>query len=148
MKIQGKHYQTIWLKEGNNEIVQVIDQRKLPFQFEIFELKTVEDAFFAIKEMVSNPTGLLRTIYNPNDFFPNFMFPYFDKDIDEEKVAVGTGDDYNYSTIVFESEQASGLKNFEIEGFEAKCKSVMVAKSTKQCMIKAALTNFDTKSSQ
>jgi methylthioribose-1-phosphate isomerase len=59
MKIQGKHYQTIWLKEGNPEIVQVIDQRKLPFQFEIFELKTVEDAFFAIKEMVVRGAPLI-----------------------------------------------------------------------------------------
>ncbi|KAF0239210.1 MAG: methylthioribose-1-phosphate [Prolixibacteraceae bacterium] len=59
MKIQGKQYQTIWLKEGNPEIVQVIDQRKLPFQFEIFELKTVEDAFFAIKEMVVRGAPLI-----------------------------------------------------------------------------------------
>lgn len=59
MKIQGKQYQTIWLKEGNPEIVQVIDQRKLPFQFEIFELKTVEDAFYAIKEMVVRGAPLI-----------------------------------------------------------------------------------------
>ena len=59
MKIQDKQYQTIWLKEGNPEIVQVIDQRKLPFQFEIFELKTVEDAFFAIKEMVVRGAPLI-----------------------------------------------------------------------------------------
>jgi methylthioribose-1-phosphate isomerase len=45
--------------EGNSEIVQVIDQRKLPFQFEIFELKTVEDAFFAIKEMVVRGAPLI-----------------------------------------------------------------------------------------
>ena len=59
MKIQGKQYQTIWLKEGNPEVVQVIDQRKLPFQFEIFELKTVEDAFFSIKEMVVRGAPLI-----------------------------------------------------------------------------------------
>ena len=59
MKIQGKQYQTIWLKEGNPEIVQVIDQRKLPFQFEIFELKTVEDTFFSIKEMVIRGAPLI-----------------------------------------------------------------------------------------
>jgi len=59
MNIHGKHYQTIWLKEGNPEVVQVIDQRKLPFQFEIFEMKTVEDAFFAIKEMVVRGAPLI-----------------------------------------------------------------------------------------
>lgn len=59
MKIQNKHYQTIWLKEGNPEIVLVIDQRKLPFLFEIFEIKTVEDTFFAIKEMVVRGAPLI-----------------------------------------------------------------------------------------
>jgi methylthioribose-1-phosphate isomerase len=59
LKIQGKQYHTIWLKEGNPEIVQVIDQRKLPFQFEIFELKKVEDTYFAIKEMVVRGAPLI-----------------------------------------------------------------------------------------
>ena len=59
MKIHGKHYQTIWLKEENPEVVQVIDQRKLPFQFEIFELNTVEDVFYAIKEMVVRGAPLI-----------------------------------------------------------------------------------------
>ena len=59
MKIHGKHYQTIWLKEVNPEVVQVIDQRKLPFQFEIFELNTVEDVFYAIKEMVVRGAPLI-----------------------------------------------------------------------------------------
>lgn len=59
MKIQGKQYQTIWLKEGNTEIIQVIDQRKLPFQFEIFEMKTVDDVFYAIKEMVVRGAPLI-----------------------------------------------------------------------------------------
>jgi len=59
MKIQGKHYHTIWLKEGDSKIIQVIDQRKLPFQFEIFDLKTVEDTFFAIKEMVVRGAPLI-----------------------------------------------------------------------------------------
>ncbi|MDX1284486.1 MAG: S-methyl-5-thioribose-1-phosphate isomerase [Draconibacterium sp.] len=59
MKIQGKHYHTIWLKENDPNVVQVIDQRKLPFQFEVFEMKTVEDAFFAIKEMVVRGAPLI-----------------------------------------------------------------------------------------
>ncbi len=59
MKIQGKHFHTIWIKEDNPKTIQVIDQRKLPFQFEIFDLKTVEDAFFAIKEMVVRGAPLI-----------------------------------------------------------------------------------------
>ncbi|MEN8115869.1 MAG: S-methyl-5-thioribose-1-phosphate isomerase [Bacteroidota bacterium] len=59
MKIQSKHYHTIWLKEDDSKTVQVIDQRKLPFQFEVFDLKSVEDAFFAIKEMVVRGAPLI-----------------------------------------------------------------------------------------
>jgi len=59
MRIQGKHYQTIWLKENDPKIVQVIDQRKLPFRFEVMDLKTIEDAFFAIKEMVVRGAPLI-----------------------------------------------------------------------------------------
>lgn len=59
MKIHGKHYQTIWIKEGNPAIVQVIDQRKLPFRFEIIDLKTVDDVFYAISEMVVRGAPLI-----------------------------------------------------------------------------------------
>jgi len=59
MRINGQHYETIWLKPGNPGIVQVIDQRKLPFRFEIFDLKTAEDVFFAIKEMVIRGAPLI-----------------------------------------------------------------------------------------
>ncbi len=59
MRIQNKQYHTIWLKNDNREIVQVIDQRKLPFRFEIFSLKTVDDACFAIQEMVVRGAPLI-----------------------------------------------------------------------------------------
>ena len=48
MKIEGKEYRTIWY-EGN--IVKIIDQTKLPHQFIIKELKSVNDAINAIKTM-------------------------------------------------------------------------------------------------
>ncbi len=59
MKIQNKHYHTIWIKQGDSNVVQVIDQRKLPFRFDIFEMRTIEDAFFAIKEMVVRGAPLI-----------------------------------------------------------------------------------------
>ncbi|MGM0622052.1 MAG: S-methyl-5-thioribose-1-phosphate isomerase [Bacteroidota bacterium] len=59
MKIKGKHYHTIWLKKDDPQTVQVIDQRKIPFQFELFNLKTVEDTYFAIKEMVVRGAPLI-----------------------------------------------------------------------------------------
>jgi methylthioribose-1-phosphate isomerase len=48
MKIDGKEYRTIWFE---NNYVKIIDQTKLPHQFIIKELKTVEDAVNAIKIM-------------------------------------------------------------------------------------------------
>ncbi|MCK5171342.1 MAG: hypothetical protein KAQ75_15800, partial [Bacteroidales bacterium] len=51
MNINGKHYHTIWVKENNPKTIQIIDQRLLPFEFKIKDLKTIEDTFQAIKEM-------------------------------------------------------------------------------------------------
>jgi methylthioribose-1-phosphate isomerase len=48
MRIRNKEYRTIWY-EGN--VVKIIDQTKLPHQFIIKDLKTVEDAINAIKIM-------------------------------------------------------------------------------------------------
>ncbi len=59
MKIQNKHYHTIWLKENDRHIVQVIDQRKLPFIFETMDLKSISDVFFAIREMVVRGAPLI-----------------------------------------------------------------------------------------
>ncbi|MEZ5104303.1 MAG: S-methyl-5-thioribose-1-phosphate isomerase [Draconibacterium sp.] len=59
MKIQGKHYHTIWLDKDDNRVVQVIDQRKLPFLFETFEIRTTKDTFFAIREMVVRGAPLI-----------------------------------------------------------------------------------------
>lgn len=51
MNINENHYTTIWVKESNKNVVQIIDQRFLPFEFIIQDLKTVEDAYIAIKDM-------------------------------------------------------------------------------------------------
>ncbi len=48
MKIAGTEYSTIWFEKN---LVKIIDQTKLPHQFIIKELKTVEDAINAIKNM-------------------------------------------------------------------------------------------------
>jgi S-methyl-5-thioribose-1-phosphate isomerase len=49
MKIDGTQYRAIW-QDGN--VIKFIDQRKLPYSFEIFTARTVDDVAFAIKEMV------------------------------------------------------------------------------------------------
>jgi methylthioribose-1-phosphate isomerase len=57
MRVDNINYQTIWLKD--EETVRVINQRELPFQFRIEELKNVEDAYTAIKEMVVRGAPLI-----------------------------------------------------------------------------------------
>ena len=50
MNIDGKHYRTIWLNPDGWS-VEIIDQTKLPFQFGIITLKTLDDAARAISTM-------------------------------------------------------------------------------------------------
>ena len=50
MKVDGKNIRTIWL-DKNEKTVKIIDQRKLPHEFVIVDLKTVDDVITAIKDM-------------------------------------------------------------------------------------------------
>lgn len=59
MNIQGKHYRTIWLDPSNKEVVQTIDQRYLPFEFVVEDLKTPKDVAISIKEMHIRGAGLI-----------------------------------------------------------------------------------------
>ena len=43
MRVDGKDIRTIWLDE-NDSVVKIIDQRKLPHELIIVDLKTVDDA--------------------------------------------------------------------------------------------------------
>ena len=51
MKIDGQHYRTIWQKPGEPEVIQIIDQRNLPHELVIEDLRQLEDFAKAIKEM-------------------------------------------------------------------------------------------------
>ena len=73
MKIEGKSYKTIWFE---NNLVKIIDQTKLPHQFIIKDLKTVQDAINAIKTMevrgapligATAAYGLVLSIIENND---------------------------------------------------------------------------------
>ncbi|MDO9303196.1 MAG: hypothetical protein Q7T89_17535, partial [Anaerolineales bacterium] len=59
MNIQGKHYRTVWLKPDDPSVVQIIDQRHLPFHLLIEDLRTPEEAAIAIKEMHARGAGLI-----------------------------------------------------------------------------------------
>ena len=73
MKIEGKSYKTIWFE---NNLVKIIDQTKLPHQFIVKGLKTVQDAINAIKTMevrgapligATAAYGLVLSIIEKND---------------------------------------------------------------------------------
>jgi methylthioribose-1-phosphate isomerase len=59
MLVDNKNYQSIWLDESNPCVVKVIDQQKLPFAFEIKELRSVEDVFSAIEDMTVRGAPLI-----------------------------------------------------------------------------------------
>jgi methylthioribose-1-phosphate isomerase len=50
MKVDGKNIRTIWL-DSDERTVKIIDQRRLPHEFVIVDLQSVDDAIVAIKEM-------------------------------------------------------------------------------------------------
>jgi len=57
MNVDGKHFRTIWIKD--DKTIQIIDQRKLPHDFIIEDLKTVEQTAIAIKDMHVRGAGLI-----------------------------------------------------------------------------------------
>ena len=50
MRVNGKSYRTIWVADDGRS-VEIIDQTKLPHQFVVVTLRTLEDAAHAIKSM-------------------------------------------------------------------------------------------------
>ena len=58
MRIGGKHYRAIWMEEDPG-LVRVIDQRRLPFEFAIVELRNAEDAYSAIADMIVRGAPLI-----------------------------------------------------------------------------------------
>ena len=59
MKVGGQHFRTIWLKPGNDSVVQLIDQRFLPHRLVIEEIATAEQMAKAIREMHVRGAGLI-----------------------------------------------------------------------------------------
>ena len=83
MNINGKRYRTIWPDPQNNQTICIIDQRKLPHEFAIEQLFSVEQTIVAIKEMHVRGAGLigatagfgmyLASLQAPNDSFIDFI---------------------------------------------------------------------------
>ena len=51
MLVGNKHYKSIWNDESDPAVIKAIDQKKLPFFFEILELRSVDDVYNAIRDM-------------------------------------------------------------------------------------------------
>ena len=59
MKVGGKYFRTIWRKPDDERAVQLIDQRFLPHDFVIEEVRSVEQMATAIREMHVRGAGLI-----------------------------------------------------------------------------------------
>src|SRR6476620_5528062 len=59
VKVGGKHFRTIWRKLDDERMVQLIDQRFLPHEFVIEDVRTVEQMATAIREMHVRGAGLI-----------------------------------------------------------------------------------------
>ncbi len=56
MRVNGKHYRTVWMK-GNS--VFMINQNLLPFEFKIYEAKSYHDCCNAIRTMITRGAGAI-----------------------------------------------------------------------------------------
>ena len=59
MNVGGEHFRTIWVSQESPSVVQIIDQRHLPFEFVVEDLVTVDDVAAAIQEMHVRGAGLI-----------------------------------------------------------------------------------------
>ncbi len=59
MKVGEKNYRSIWLDEEDPGSVNVIDQRMLPFSFEVLSLKSAEEVCEAISTMAVRGAPLI-----------------------------------------------------------------------------------------
>ena len=59
MKVGGKHFRTIWRKPDDQRVVQLIDQRFLPHDFVIEEVRSVDQMATAIRDMHVRGAGLI-----------------------------------------------------------------------------------------
>lgn len=59
MLVNGKPHRTVWLKPDEPQVIQIIDQRKLPWSVEIIELRTVNEVAAAIRDMAVRGAGCI-----------------------------------------------------------------------------------------
>lgn len=57
MLVSGKPFRTIWMSDEST--IRIIDQRRLPWSFEVIDLRTVAELADAIKDMAVRGAGLI-----------------------------------------------------------------------------------------
>lgn len=57
MNVNGQHFRTVWMPEPG--VVRIIDQRRLPWAFEIIDLKSVAEVAHAIRDMAVRGAGCI-----------------------------------------------------------------------------------------
>jgi methylthioribose-1-phosphate isomerase len=57
MHVSGKAYRTVWMPDAST--VRIIDQRRLPWAFELIDLRTVAEVAAAIKDMAVRGAGCI-----------------------------------------------------------------------------------------
>jgi len=123
MKVEGSEYRALW-PEGN--LVKFIDQRKLPYSFEIFTAKTVTDVAFAIKEMVVRGAPAIGAA-------AAYGMALGVKDVDQSaellRMTRPTANDLFYAIEYMEQELKEGKKPFDaasqyVEAIITQCKKI------------------------
>ena len=59
MRVKDQNYRTIWQKQNDKEIIQIIDQRLLPQEFIINDLLTYQDAIESIQDLAVRGAPLI-----------------------------------------------------------------------------------------
>ncbi len=59
MNVNGKNYRTVWFAEDEPGVVRIIDQTKLPWAFEIEDLRSVFEVATAIRDMHVRGAGCI-----------------------------------------------------------------------------------------
>lgn len=98
MKVYGKDYRAIWVKNDDNKVIQIIDQRNLPHELIIEDIKTLEDTCKVIKDMHVRGAPLigataafgmyLAALEGPQDTFDDYMFRSGEKLISTRPTAI------------------------------------------------------------
>jgi len=115
VKVNGLHYHTIWVNENDSSVIEVIDQRRLPFVFETVQLKTETDAFEAIRNMtvrgapligVTGAFGMYLALINYHETIP--LQEYIQEKADYLKTARPTA--VNLAILI--DEMVDALRNY------------------------------------